>query len=225
MKVLVTFDANGDTGVEPPYVGALLAEAQRLVDEGRAERAAVNVRYSGDDYDVIRAMDTAQGVAGMVTLWGVDDAEGAATALEFALPDGVRRVGVYRVDEVEQKPYERTWGAGDPSPGTKILCFVQRRTDISHDEFCHHWQFNHGPLAVERQPGFWHYVQNQVAEPLTDDTPYWDGVGELHFRAAPDILTGMFDSDEGQRLIYEDIPRFLSLDAGMECMTREYLVP
>ena len=138
MKVLVTFDANGDTGVEPPYVGALLAEAQRLVDEGRAERAAVNVRYSGDDYDVIRAMDTAQGVAGMVTLWGVDDAEGAATALEFALPDGVRRVGVYRVDEVEHKPYERTWGAGAPSPGTNILFFVPRRTDLSHDDFGDH---------------------------------------------------------------------------------------
>jgi hypothetical protein len=174
---------------------------------------------------VIREQDTTKGVSGMVTLWGIDDATAVDTALAVGLPDGVRRVGVYRVDEVEQKAYQRTWAAGDPSPGTKILCFVQRRKDISHDDFCHHWQFNHGPLAVARQPGFWHYVQNQVAEPLTDDTPYWDGVGELHFQRVGDILTGMFDSEEGYRLIYEDIPRFLTLDEGMECMTREYLVP
>ena len=221
MKVLVTFDADGARGLEPPYLQELLAEAQRLVDDGRAERAAVNVGDFGDGYDLIRAQDTAKGVAGMVALWGVD----ADTALAFALPDGVRRVGAYRVDEVEQKPYERTWGAGEPSPGTKILCFVHRSGAITHEEFCRHWQFDHGPLAVARQPGFWHYVQNQVAEPLTDDSPSWDGVGELHFAAAADTLTGMFDSEEGQRLIYEDIPRFLTLDAGMECLTREYLVP
>ncbi|MFN8028146.1 MAG: EthD domain-containing protein [Acidimicrobiia bacterium] len=221
MKVVLTFDADGERGAAPPYTDALVAEARRLVDTGAAERAAVNVRYAGDDYDEIRDQDTARGVAGMVELWGVD----TATALGFAWPDGVREVGVYRVDEVEQKSYERTWGAGEPSPGTKILCFVHRRKDITHDEFCHHWQHNHGPLAVARQPGFWHYVQNQVSETLTDDSPYWDGIGELHFRRAGDTLTGMFDSEEGQRLIYEDIPRFLALDEGMECMTREYLVP
>jgi uncharacterized protein (TIGR02118 family) len=156
-----------------------------------------------------------------VELWGTD----TDAALGFRFPPGVRQVGAYRVDEVEQKAYDRTWAAGEPSPGTKILCFVQRRKDITHDQFCDHWQHNHGPLAVARQPGFWHYVQNQVAEPLTTDTPPWDGIGELHFRSAGEILTGMFDSEEGSRLIYEDIPRFLTLAEGVECMTREYLVP
>jgi uncharacterized protein (TIGR02118 family) len=221
MKAVLTFDADGERGVEPPYLAALLVEARRLVDEGRAERVAVNVGYFGDDYDVIRDQDTTKGVAGAVELWGID----ADTALGFQMPSGVWRVGAYRVDEVEQKAYDRTWVDGEPSPGTKILCFVHRRKDITHDDFCHHWQYNHGPLAVARQPGFWHYVQNQVAEPLTDDTPYWDGIGELHFHSAGEILTGMFDSEEGMRLIYEDIPRFLTLDEGMECMTREYLVP
>ena len=46
------------------------------------------------------------------------------------------------------------------------------------------------------------YVQNHVVERLTDATPDFDGIGEIHCRSADDALHRSFDSDEGRRLIY-----------------------
>ena len=83
----------------------------------------------------------------------------------------------------------------------------------------------HGPLAVARQPGFWHYVQNHVVSRLTDDTPDFDGIGELHFRSADAVQDGMFDSEEGMRLIWEDTERFMDHDGSTTLPAREHLVP
>jgi len=153
---------------------------------------------------------------------GVDE---PATALTFALPDGSRLVGAYEVDEVVQREYERTWPAGAASPGVKIVCLVRRRPDLSHAAYSAHWRERHGPLALAHQPGFWHYVQNHVVSRLTDDTPDFDGIGELHFRSADAVQDGMFDSEEGMRLIWEDTERFMDHDGSTTLPAREHLVP
>ncbi len=75
------------------------------------------------------------------------------------------------------------------------------------------------------QPGFWHYVQNHIVEYLADTAPDVDGIGELHFRTAEDVLTGMFESDEAQRLIYEDTERFMDNGTSTTVPTKEYLIP
>jgi uncharacterized protein (TIGR02118 family) len=102
---------------------------------------------------------------------------------------------------------------------------VRRRPDLSHGAYSEHWRERHGPLALAHQPGFWHYVQNHVVRRLTDDTPDFDGIGELHFRSADGVNDGMFDSEEGARLIWEDTERFMNHDGSTTLPAKEHLVP
>jgi hypothetical protein len=140
--------------------GDLVAYASALLEAGGASRAAVDVRAHGDEVAPLAAADTERDASAVIALWDVESPE---LALKFPLPDGVRLVGAYRVEEVVQKDYEQTWPAGEMSPGVKLCCFVRRKPDISHDEYSAHWRENHGPLAVARQPGFWHYTHTRAA--------------------------------------------------------------
>lgn len=219
MKVLLTVGFDGDP---EDFSKAVQAELSDLVARGGAQRGALDLRAAGADLDMVRELDTEHDASAMVSLWGVDK---PATALAFALPDGSRLVGAYEVDEVVQREYERTWPAGAASPGVKIVCLVRRRPDLSPAAYSEHWRERHGPLALAHQPGFWHYVQNHVVSRLTDDTPDFDGIGELHFRTADAVQDGMFDSEEGMRLIWEDTERFMSHDGSTTLPAQEHLVP
>jgi EthD domain len=219
MKVLLTFALDGDESAQGQE---LTARVIGFVYAGRAERGAVNLRATGSEHDAIAMVDTERGVSALVELFEPRSVEDALTIGDEA---GVRLVGAYAVHEVLQKDYERTWGPGEISPGIKLLCPVRRRPDLTHEQFSDHWRLNHGPLAVDIQPGFWHYVQNHVDERLTPATPAYDGIGFLHFREAGDIFTGMFSSAEAQRLIYEDIERFLDgPGSSMVLASKELLV-
>ena len=219
MKVLLTVAFDGDA---EDFSKAVQAELSDLVARGGAPRGALDLRAAGADLDAVRELDTEQDASAMVSLWDLDE---PATALAFALPEGSRLVGAYEVDEVVQREYERTWPAGAASPGVKIVCLVRRRPDLSHAAYSTHWRERHGPLALAHQPGFWHYVQNHVVSRLTDDTPDFDGIGELHFRSADAVQDGMFDSEEGMRLIWEDTERFMNHDGSTTFPAQEHLVP
>jgi uncharacterized protein (TIGR02118 family) len=217
-KVLLTlsFDGNG-----PDFTKAMLDELGALVARGGAASAVLDAPVDTDELDAVGPISNEETFRAMVELYAPID---GGDTFGLALPDGARVVGVYAVEEVVQKDYERTWSAGEASPGVKLLCSITRRPGMTHDDFLAHWRNNHGPLAVQHQPGFWHYVQNHIQEPLTEQTPYLDGIGVLHFRDADEIFTAMYDSDEGQRLIVEDTERFLDNDKNMVLPTKEYLV-
>jgi hypothetical protein len=218
-KVLVTVTYAGDTA---PFARALQAELDALVDRGGAARAALDVPVEGYEAEVVGPIRNEDRFRAMLSLW---EPVGNADRFGLSLPDGTRVVGVYAVDEVVQKDYERTWERGAASPGVKLVCAINRRPDMTHEAFLAHWRNNHGPLAVAHQPGFWHYVQNHIQGWLTEDTPFLDGIGELHFRTTGDIFAGMYDSEEGERLIVEDTERFLDNDRNMVLPTKELLVP
>jgi uncharacterized protein (TIGR02118 family) len=219
MKVLLTVGLDGDP---EEFSKAVLAELADVVARGDAQRGALDLRAAGAELDAVRELDTEHEASAMLSLWGVD---APATALAFALPEGSRLVGGYEVDEIVQREYERTWPACEASPGVKIVCLVRRRPDLSPDAYSQHWRERHGPLALAHQPGFWHYVQNHVVNRLTDDTPDFDGIGELHFRRADAVQDGMFDSEEGARLIWEDTERFMNHDGSTTLPAKEHLVP
>jgi uncharacterized protein (TIGR02118 family) len=219
MKVLLTVAFEGD---REQFVKAMQAELASLVASGGAPRAALDVRADGIELETVRELDTEHDAAAMVSLW---EPEATTDAVALPLPDGSRLVGAYEVDEVVQRAYERTWPAGEASPGVKIVCLVRRRPDLGHPAYSAHWRDRHGPLALAHQPGFWHYVQNHVVNRLTDATPDFDGIGELHFRSADAVHDGMFDSEEGARLIWEDTERFMSHEGSTTLPTKEHLVP
>jgi hypothetical protein len=218
VKVLLTLACDGDRETLGPR---LVAGAEAFVGDGRAARAAVDARAVGAEGDETEAMNTERAAGAMVSLWDVVSAD---AALAFPLPGDVRLVGAYEVEEVVQKDWERTWPAGQASPGVKLVCLVHRKPDLPHRRYSTHWRENHGPLAVAHQPGFWHYVQNHIVGWLTERTPDIDGIGELHFRAPGEIATGMFDSEEGQRLIWEDTLRFMDHGTSTVLVTKETLV-
>jgi uncharacterized protein (TIGR02118 family) len=218
MKVMgtIAFDGNRET-----LVAAMLRGLSDTVAAGAARRAALDVRMPDTELepfgpDLMRPLEA----SAVVALW--DTEPHAAVAL--TLPATARLVGAYRVEEVVQKDYERTWPSARQSPGFKMIAFLRRRPDLTHEQFSQHWRNNHGPLAVARQPGFWRYVQNHVVERLTDTTPDWDGVGEIHYRTVDDALHRSYDSEEAQQLIWEDVARFLNYAESPTLCTNEWVV-
>jgi hypothetical protein len=217
MQVLLTI---GFEGTRDALERALVETSSSLVESDYARCAAVNVRVAGDEWERLKDFNVEHDAFAMVKLW--DPA--ADAVVKFSLPDGAWLVGAYRCDEVVQKNYERTWPSGTASPGVKLVCLVRRKPEISHQQYLDHWRNDHGPLAVRMQPGFWHYVQNHVSDWLTDVTPDFDGIGELHFETVDDVFTGMFADEDAQRLIYEDIERFLVNKTSTVLVTTETLV-
>jgi len=99
---------------------------------------------------------------------------------------------------------------GERSPGVKLVCPVRRRADLSREAFLDHWFGTHVALARAHHPGLVRYVTNVVERRLGADGEQWDGFTELHFRSADDIAGGLFDSPEGERIVRDDIGKFLS---------------
>lgn len=130
-------------------------------------------------------------------------------------------VTAYAVDERVRIDYDRDWPDGTPSPGPRRLSFVLRAAGISRDDMARHWGDVHLPLARVHHPAIWRYVQNVVVERLTPDTPDVDGIAELHFHTVDDLRNRFYDSDEGQRIIGEDVARFLDRSKGWRMLAEE----
>jgi len=109
---------------------------------------------------------------------------------------------------------------GEPSGMVKLVCPVRRRVDLTHDAFVEHWLGHHVPLALRHHPGLVRYVTNVVDTALGDAEPY-DGIAELSFADEQALRTGMFDSADGERIIREDIARFIGRTAAYR--VREYV--
>jgi hypothetical protein len=218
MQVLLTIGGDGDLDA---LEAGLVERATDFVRAGNATRAAVNVLARGEDSDRLEAFTNERDAVAVVKLW---DPVFEGDEVAFPLPDAATLVGAYQSEEIVQKDYEQDWASGTPSPGIKLVCFVHRRPDISHQQYLDHWGQNHGPLAVRVQPGFWHYVQNHVTDWLTDTTPDFDGLGELHFRTVDDVFSGMYADDDAERLIFEDIPRFMVNETSTVLVARETLI-
>jgi uncharacterized protein (TIGR02118 family) len=98
---------------------------------------------------------------------------------------------------------------GDCSRGVKLVCPLLRRPDMTHEEFVAHWLGRHVPIARAHHPGMTKYVTNVVDQRLSDTGEPWDGFAELQFEARDSLAEGLFDSPEGERIVRDDIARFI----------------
>jgi uncharacterized protein (TIGR02118 family) len=121
-----------------------------------------------------------------------------------------RRVEVWRVVTREPKRWERTWPDGEPAPGVKLVSLMRRAEHLSHEQFVRHWTERHTPLALRHHPGLWNYRQHSVRRAFTPGGEGIDGIAELHFRSDDDVEERFFDSDEGRRVIFDDVARFMT---------------
>lgn len=115
---------------------------------------------------------------------------------------------VYQVEEKTEREYDRTWPAGEQSPGVKSFFLALRRQALTHDEFAAYWGDRHAPLALKIHVGMWRYTRNVVSTALTPGAPDWDGMAILHFRSAQDLRERFYDSEEGRAAIAADIAKF-----------------
>ncbi len=218
MKVLVTVAFDGDRDA---FAADAVGRVADVVGSGAARQATVDVRLPDSELEALGSeLMKQQDERAVIALWDTD----VDTALSVPLPGGSRLVGAYHVEEVVEKDYDRTWPSATQSPGFKMIAFLHRRADLTQEAFSQHWRQRHGPLAVARQPGFWHYVQNHLVEQLTDASPDWDGFGEIHYRTIDDALTRSYDSAEAQQLIWEDVARFLAYDRSPTLTTHEWVI-
>lgn len=98
---------------------------------------------------------------------------------------------------------------GVRTPGVKLICPLVRRAGMSHAEFVAHWLDHHVPLARRHHPALTRYVTNVVEARLSETGPDLDGIAELWFSSADVLRDGLFDSPSGERLVREDIARFI----------------
>jgi uncharacterized protein (TIGR02118 family) len=129
------------------------------------------------------------------------------------LPEEVPGAGeAYLVDERLQ------WddGAGEVTQ----LSFVRRAAGLDRDVFARHWSEIHAPLARVHHPKVVRYAQHVVMDALTPGAPEVDGIAELTFTTLEDCRSNRYDTPEGQRIISEDVARFLNIGAGWRTVAR-----
>jgi uncharacterized protein (TIGR02118 family) len=102
---------------------------------------------------------------------------------------------------------------GTRTPIVKLVCPVRRHPDLTHAAFVEHWLGRHVPLALRHHPRLVRYVTNAVEQPLGNAEPL-DGIAELCFADEESVRHGMFDSPDGERIIREDVARFIGATAA-----------
>jgi len=115
----------------------------------------------------------------------VSDESGAVKKLEGA--DGF--AGTFHVTEALPVSYQKTWSAGDVTPGVCLLTLFRQKSSIDYPTFINRWHNSHTPLSLKIHP-LWHYNRNVVNESdPCDGITHYDGVVEEHFRDPSDLLT------------------------------------
>lgn len=84
----------------------------------------------------------------------------------------------------------------------KAVVLVEKRADMTHDEFIEYWHDVHGPMAHDI-PNLVKYTRSLPFDP--ESVPY-DGIAQLYFASKED-LKGDLASDLGQEL-EEDMVNF-----------------
>ena len=154
-------------------------------------------------------------VEGVVMAWIHGDAP-LEPATWFDAP-----VTAYLVDERVQIDWTRDWPDGEATPAIEQLAYVPRIASVTREEFAEHWSDRHTPLVHVHHPGMARYVQNVIIEPLTPVAQELDGVAQLYFRTAYDLHERYFDSEEGRRIIFEDVAKFLERGKGWGFLAQE----
>ncbi|WP_062270289.1 EthD domain-containing protein [Endozoicomonas arenosclerae] len=159
------------------------------------EDTVLSLRVSLSDADVARAEGLKLEHCGplpdaMVSLWVQSANE--HHQLESLMEPYCSRIEGYLVTESEvlAAPSEER----QRTPGSMQLCCLEKRADITREEFLTIWKESHGPIAVETQSTFG-YRQHIVVRKLTEASLDYTAIVEEHFPAeAMDSPHAFFDA-------------------------------
>lgn len=145
------------------------------------------------------------------------DSEEGRKVIERDVAGWLGSASAYLVTEHVQKNTVGTVALGQATPGTKLFCPLVRRSNLSHEQFVAHWLGTHVPLALRHHPGMTRYKNNVVDEALSPDAVPWDGFAEIQLDVSGDWHHGLFDNAEGERIVREDIARFIGRTGAYRC--------
>ena len=193
--------------------------------EGLISQAAPALRAAGASQITVNVHDedTAAGmpirksdppIRAMVSFW-LQNADDRAPC-EAALAAHARRLAGYLV--VESRPLVHDQPEGRRTPGMNQIACINRKQDLSYEEFIQIWHVDHRIVAVETQSTVG-YVRNVVVRRLTDGAPPFDGIVEETFPiealSDPKVFYAAASQEEFQanlaRMI-ESCQRFLDFD-------------
>ncbi len=72
---------------------------------------------------------------------------------------------------------------GERSPGTKLVCLLERRAGMTHAEFIDYWVHRYVPQVLRATRGLTGHTTSVVDVPVSDDAPPLDAIAEFGFRA------------------------------------------
>ena len=104
----------------------------------------------------------------------------------------------------------------------KLVFLCRRRPDITHARYVELLLGGHVPLALAHHQTMRRYVVNVVEETLGGG-PALDSIGALWFATLADYRERLCDSEAGERLIAQDVARFMG---GADAfVTHEHAAP
>lgn len=141
------------------------------------------------------------------------DSPAGRAAIERNVAGFLAAADAYATTEHVQASRGAPASLGARTPGVKIICPLRRRPDLGHEAFVAHWLGTHVPLARAHHPGLVEYVTNVVDARVSATGEAWDGFAELRFASEADAGERLWDSPEGERIVREDIARFIGWTA------------
>ena len=208
---------------------------RRELGRGLIEDAAPRLRECGARVAAVNVADVDAPLSGSMPLVEAGDALAALLTLDPedaadteplapVLAAFGERVGGYRVEESVPVEWETpAGGAGERTPGVKLVTLFDKRPELGDDEFLRLWVEEHTPLSIDVHP-LWRYVRNRVLESLTPEAPFFRGVVEETFRSLDDVLDPdrFYGSAENQRRVARHVRRFIDLRRMQTCLMSEY---
>ena len=206
----------------------LTTVAECLAADRAVERIQINVRDDAvaDGRSIEQGEDLPDAV---VSLW-LPSAHAAARVEKIIRPHA-GRLAAYSVVESTVLPHSAPPSAGERSEGFSQLAFFTRRSGLDPVAFRETWMRQHTAVAIETQETF-HYTQNIVNRPLTDEAPAWDGIVDEWYPIAaltdPLVYWKAEGSPATQQLNYEretaSVLRFADLNGMALIVTSAYRI-
>jgi uncharacterized protein (TIGR02118 family) len=128
----------------------------------------------------------------------------------------------YHVRPGIQRDYDRTWQDGQRSPGVKMVYPVQRKPDLSREQFAEHWLTKHVPIVLEYMNGVSRYVTNVVERPI-GKAPEADGFVELHYLDPAALEGPRYNSPKADAIMAADVAQFIT-PTGLALRCSEYIL-
>src|SRR5262245_31946806 len=102
----------------------------------------------------------------------------------------------------------------------KLVFLCRRRPDMNHGDYAELLRRGHVPLALRHHPTMRKYVVNLVQR-LRAGAETLDSIGELSFDTLADFRERLYDSEEGRRIIEQDVAGFMG--GAHAYVTREHV--